>query len=292
MSDNVTSLQIKVVSDQVSAAEKRLTALELAAAKAEKQNDKLGKSAISMGDTFKKAGALANAALATVGIGALGLAASVGTATQAWLSYDKAIKSVNSIAGLTQAKFKALRKDTLLLASALGVDATEAAKGLFDTFQADIPEADALAFLGSATKLAIGGGTTTSVAVNSITNVMKAYNLEASRATEISDKLFTTVLYGKAEFEGLGSALAGATVPGAALGVKFEEILAMITAITAQGTSTSESITQIERAMQALLNPSDEMLAVFKQIGVEGGRQAIANYGLVGTLEKVRQAYV
>lgn len=290
--DDVTSLQIRVLSDGVKTAEGRLTALEAAGRKAERQTDKNAASALKMGSVFKNAGALAASALAVVGIGAVGIAASVGTATQAWLEYDKAIKQVNSIAGYTAAQFKALRKDVLNLAGAMGVEAKEAANGLFEIIQADIPKDNALSFLQTAIQTSVGGGTTVATAVNAITNVINAYGLEAGRAQEISDKLFTTVLFGKATFEGLGSALAGATVPAAAIGVSFEEVLAMVTQITSLGTSTSESITQIERVMTSLLNPTEEMTTALKAMGVENAKQAIQNFGLIGTMEKLRQAYV
>jgi TP901 family phage tail tape measure protein len=291
MPDDVTSLQIKVLSDGVKTAETRLSALERAGAKTERQMDKNSASALKMGNAFRTAGSVATSALAVVGIGVGGLTLTLGSATQAWLEYDKAIKQVNSIAGYSAKQFKDLRKDVLNLASALGVDAKEAAQGLFEIIQADIPKENALDFLQTAIQTSVGGGTTVATAVNAITNVINAYGLEANRAQEISDKLFTTVLYGKATFEGLGGALAGAMVPAAAFGVSFEEVLAMVTQITSQGTSTSESITQIERAMTSLLNPTEEMTAALRSMGFASARQAVDQLGLIGVLERLRQAY-
>lgn len=291
MPDDVTSLQIKVLSDGVKTAETRLSALEKAGAKTERQMDKNSASALKLGNSFRTAGNVATSALAVLGVGVGGLTVTLGAATGAWLEYDKAIKQVNSIAGYTSKQFKDLRKDVINLASAMGVDASDAAKGLFEIIQADIPKENALSFLQTAIQTSIGGGTSVATAVNAITNVINAYGLEATRAQEISDKLFTTVLYGKASFEGLGGALSGAMVPAAAFGVSFEEVLAMVTQITSQGTSTSESITQIERAMTALLNPTEEMTSALRSMGFETARQAVDQLGLIGVLERLRQAY-
>jgi TP901 family phage tail tape measure protein len=279
--DEVASLVIKVLSEQVETAEKRLQELEGQSRKTEREVKKLG--AVSFKNVAGE--------LAAYGFAVVTLQREVSAAVKRWVEFDSAIKTVGSVASLTKKEFQALRKETLLLSAALGVDAKASAEGLYEAFQADIPKGNAIEFLGTATKTAIGGLTSTTSAVNALTNVINAYGLDVGRSEEISDKLFTTVLYGKASFDQLGASLSGATVPAAAMGVKFEEVLAMITQITSQGTSTSEAITQIERSIQSLINPSEEMVAVFKQLGVEGGRQAIAQFGLVGTLERVRQAY-
>lgn len=284
MADDVASLQIRILSDQVESATQRLNRLE-------GQSRKTERAATDLGGAVSRAGGIANGALVAMGASALGLGASIGSAVQEWNKFDKAIKQVNGVTNQTKQQFATMRKEVLGVAQALGIDAKEAAEGLYEAIQAGVPEDKAIDFLRVSGKAAIGSAVETKSAVNSITNVMTAYGLGAERATEISDKLFTTVLYGKASFEQLGASLAGATVPAAALGVTFEEVLAMITQITAQGTSTSEAVTMVERSIQALMDPSEQMVSVFKSIGVETGRQAIANFGLVGTLEAVRAAY-
>ena len=282
--DDIATLQIRVLTDQVDTATRRLDRLETQSRKTERAADDLG-------GAVKKAGELGNAALGALGIGAVGLAASIGTATQAWLKYDKAMKQVNSIAGLQRKEFGALRQEILKVSAAVGVDAAAAAEGLFEAISADIPKENAVDFLTTASKTAVGGITDVGTAVNALTNVMNAYKLPATEAEAISDKLFATVLYGKATFEELGASMAKTTVPAAAVGVEFDEILAMLIAITKQGTSATEGFTQITGAIQSVLNPSKEMKAVYDALGVASGRQAIAQFGLAGTLEEVRKAY-
>lgn len=279
--DEVASLVIKVLSEQVETATKRLATLENQSRETEREVKKLG--AVN----FKAVAA----ELAAYGVGIATLKREVDAAVSRWVEFDTAIKKVGSVATFTGGQFRQLRKETLALSAALGVDATKAAEGLYEAFQADIPKENAIDFLATATKTSIGGVTSVTSAVNSLTNVINAYGMDVGRAEEISDKLFATVLYGKASFDQLGTSLSGAAVPAAAMGVKFEEVLSMIAQITSQGTSTNEAITQIERSITALINPTEEMNAVFRQLGVESGRAAIAQYGLVGTLEQVRKAY-
>lgn len=279
--DEVASLVIKVLSEQVDTATRRLEQLERQSNETERATKKLG--AVNFSAVAGQLAAFG------VGVGALGFAAKKAAAD--WIEFDTAIKKVGSVASFTGKELKTLRKETLALSSALGVDATASAEGLYEALQADIPKENLVSFLSTATKTAVGGVTDVKSAVNSLTNVINSYGMDVGRADEISDKLFATVLYGKASFDQLGSSLAGATVPAAAMGVSLEEVLAMIAQITSLGTGTSEAVTQVARSIQALQDPSAEMLAVFRQMEVADGRAAIAKRGLVGTLEEVRKAY-
>ena len=73
MPDDVTSLQIKVLSDGVSTASKRLDKLEKSGALAETRMDSTSRSATRMGRAFKTAGNVARGALTVIGLGAVGL---------------------------------------------------------------------------------------------------------------------------------------------------------------------------------------------------------------------------
>lgn len=291
MPDDVTSLQIRVATEEVAEASRRLTALEQRMGSTERETDKLGRSATSLGKAWGTAGRVMVGALSVIGIGLGGVTASMGAATQAWLQYDKAMKEVNSITAQTRAQFGQMRGDVLRLASAIGVDATVAAKGLYQAISAGVPRENAMTFLETAAKASIAGVTSVDVAVDGLTNTINAFKIPVSEAESVADKLFATVVYGKTTFEELSVNLSKASVPAAALGVDLNELLAAVVAITAQGTPTAEAFTQIKATITALLDPSDELAAVYKQLGVESGRQAIAQFGLVDTLQAVRSAY-
>lgn len=290
MSD-VSSLEIRVLSDGIRVAEARLTALERAARRAEGQTDRNARSATRMGNAFSTAGRVAAGALAIVGVGAIGVAASLGTATAAWLKYDKAIKEVRSISAQTTGEFRELRKEVLLLASSIGVDATDAAKGLYQIISAGIPKGDSLEFLSVASRSSIAGVSTVEASVDALTAVINAYGMAASDAEKVSDKLFLVVRDGITTFPELAGSLSQATGPAEALGVSLDELLSQVIAITNKKVPTAQAFTEIKATIQALNDPSDQMIEALKAMGFESSRAAVATLGYGEVLNRVRKYY-
>lgn len=279
MADEVTELKIKILSDEVSLAKRRLDDLTGTGKKAETGMDSLTRS------TGKSILAFAAAAV-TLG----SLASGIGSATRNWIKFDTSMKEVSSIMSTSKQEFATLTEDVLKLSVSMGVDATVAAKGLYQAVSAGIPKENALAFLETASRTAIAGVTDVATAVDVLTNVINAYKIPVGEADAVSDKLFATVVVGKTTMEELSQSMSKGTVPAAALGVKLEELLASVAALTLQGTPTSEAFTQINATITALLNPSDEMNTALKNIGFSSGRAAIEALGFGQTLEALRNS--
>jgi len=278
-----TSNALGKVSTSGTSASQSLTKVAREGVKADRSLGTVSRAANSAGIAFKS--------MIVGAVGVTAISAIVGKATREWLSYDKAIKEVNSITDQTAGEFKTMRKDVLNLSAALGVDATNAAKGLYQALSSGIPKENAIEFLKVASKAAIAGVTDVGTAVDGLTNTINAFKIPVGDAETVADKLFSTVVQGKTTFEELSRNMSKASVPAAALGIDLDELLGVVVGITKQGTPTSEAFTQIKASIQALTNPADEMLAVFNQMGVATGREAIAKFGLVETLNRLEVAY-
>lgn len=275
--DEISTLQIRVISDQVEASTRRLDALEKQSLRTEKSVDTFGSRATR---------AFVGIAAGAVSIGAL--TSVIGAAEREWQKYDVAMKEVSSISGQTAAEFGKMREDVLQLSVAIGVDATTAANGLYEAISAGIPKENAISFLETAGKTAIAGVTDIKTSVDVLTNVINAYKIPVADADIISDKLFTTVKVGKLNMEELSASMAKGTVPAAALGVNFDELMASVASLTLQGTPAAEAFTQINATITALLNPSEEMQTALKAIGFESSRAAVQALGFGDTLERLR----
>ncbi|MCQ0042376.1 MAG: phage tail tape measure protein [Bombella sp.] len=278
MPDDITALRIKVLSDDVDIAKRRLDDLTNTSNRSENSIKNLGSN---------MAASMRNFAAGAITVGAL--TAVVGVNVKRWQEYDESMKEVSSIMATSRGEFQNLREDVLKLSVAIGVDATVAAKGLYQAISAGIPKENGLAFLETAAKVAIAGVTDTETAVDVLTNVINAYKLPVSDANVISEKLFNTVVVGKTTMEELSASMSKGTVAAASLGIPLEDLLAAVAAITLQGTSTAEAFTQISSTITALLNPSDEMGATMKKIGFESSRAAIEQLGFAETLNRVRE---
>ena len=272
MADDVTSLKIRIISDEVEAARKRLDALENSSRKAEKGVGTMG------------AGMLQS----MISAAALGVA--LGSVTRNWLEYDKSMKEVSSIMSSSREEFLQLRENVLALSTAMGVDATVAAKGLYQALSAGIPKENAFKFLATASQAAIAGVTSVEKSVDVLTNVINAYKLPVSQAETISDKLFSAIKDGKTTMEELSQSMSKGSVPAAALGVNLDELLSSVVAITLQGTPTAEAFTQVAATMTALKDPSAEMASAIRGMGYESARAAIAALGYGEVLQKLRKS--
>lgn len=278
MPDDIASLAIRIESLEVLQAERRLGDLSRAGGVAERQNRGLAASGKALG-----------LALGAVGVSVAAIGVGVNLAVKSWLEYDKAIKEVRSITGQSREEFAHFRDEVLEVAAALGVDATVAARGLYEALSAGIPKENAIEFLKIASSTAVAGVTEVNVAVDGLTTVINAFKLPVSQAEDIADKFLQTVNDGKTTFEQMAKNVSDAAIPMAALGGTFEELFAQIAALTAQGVPTSQAFTMVKASVNALMNPSKEMAGVMEQLGVKGGRAMVAQYGFAGSLEQVTQ---
>lgn len=225
---------------------------------------------------------------AAAGAGVAATALAVTGMVKALAPYNRAINEARSLTGESVGAFSDLRREVLSLSADLGTDPTAQAKALYEALSAGVPRDNAVEFLGTATKAAVAGLTETKVAVDGITTVLNAYNLESSQAEKISDAFFATIEKGKTNFEQLASSINVAVKPAANLGVEYQELLSIVAQLTAGGTPTAAAFTQIRAALTSLQNPSKEMAALLKRQGFESGRAAIEAQGLATTLQKLK----
>lgn len=208
--------------------------------------------------------------------------------------FELGLRQVTSLLGQTSEQadktFGQMSAGVLELSKRLGVDATGATKALYEAVSAGISQENALTFLDTASKAAIAGVTNTKVAVDGLTTVINAYQLEASRAGEVSDAMFQAVNIGKVTFEQLSASIGQAAPLAAQMGVGFKELLAAMASITKQGVTGSEAFTQISSALRAMIDPSDKMKELFAKMGVESGKALIASKGFEGGLRAIREA--
>ena len=78
--------------------------------------------------------------------------------------------------------------------------------------------------------------------------------MDASKAQEVSDQLFTTVRLGKTDFGQLGKSIAQAAPIAASFGIDIKEVLGAVASITKQGVPTSEAMTKIRAAILGTAN--------------------------------------
>ncbi|GAH62707.1 unnamed protein product, partial [marine sediment metagenome] len=131
------------------------------------------------------------------------------------VQFEKQIASVSTMLNESSMKYlPAYREQIARLATEFGQTTETLTRGLYDILSAQISAAEATEVLLVATKAAIGGMTDTATSTKALIRVLRAYDLEATRAADVSDLLFKIVEKGVIRYEELADHI-GTVAPSA-----------------------------------------------------------------------------
>lgn len=192
--------------------------------------------------------------------GGIGISAGIAFARAAKGAYDfekqfqQSMKEVATLSNGIKGSLTDYMNQVMEITRTIPVEANEAAKALYQIVSAGHDGANGMKVLEASAKAAVGGVTDTATAADAITTVLNAYKLDASKAQEVSDQLFTTVRLGKTDFGQLGKSIAQAAPIAASFGIDIKEVLSAVASITKQGVPTSEAMTKIRAAILGTAN--------------------------------------
>ncbi len=176
-----------------------------------------------------------------------------------------------------------LREELLQLGGSLG-SSTNLAQGLYQTLSAGVEPANAVRFVGEAAKFAKAGLTDTKSAVDVLTTAINAYGMKSEDVTYVSDIMFETVKRGKTTVGELASSFGRVIGTAAATGVGFEELNAIVAALTASGVGTSETMSALKQVIANIAKPSKEAADTAAKMGIKFDLAAMQSKGLAGFL--------
>lgn len=179
-----------------------------------------------------------------------------------------------------------LTEKIIRLSGQLGVAKDELAKGLFQVLSAQVPPENAIDFLTVAAKGAVAGGGEITDVVNTLMRVIDAYDLKATDAAAISDKLFRIVEKGMITFGELSSRLDVVVGVAAQAGVKMDDLFGII----ARATKTVKPeilFRALRQSILAVAAPGEKLAAELTKMGLTG-EQLIGERGLAGAFQLVR----
>lgn len=181
-----------------------------------------------------------------------------------------------------------MRRGVLDLSYAIGEDAVQVTKALYQAISAGVPEENVLTFIKTASKGAVAGLTETEVMVNALTTVLEAYNLEWEEAGRVSDLLFTTVKYGKTEMSLLAPVIGRVAALAKQAGMGLEEMFTWLARST-HFLKTEEAITGLRTALQAFIKPTGESVKVLKELNLtwEQMQKTVAEEGIAKFLSRL-----
>ena len=204
--------------------------------------------------------------------------------------FEKAMRNVNSIMGLSEQEFSKTSEAVTKMAAEFPQSSQVLAEGLYDIASSGFQGAEGLKVLEASARAASAGLTDTKTAATGITAVLNAYGLEAEDAAEVSDVMFTTVKKGVTTFEKLSSNLGTILSTAKTANISFKQVSGALAYMTTKGIGTEEAVTSLNRVVLNIIDPTAEMTDVLKDAGYETGELALAEEGLIGVLELVEEA--
>lgn len=245
----------------------------------------------TVGSKVKGAGKQIGGALkAGFAIAAAAAAAFAVKSVSAFVEFEKKITEVSTLLpNMTSEGFAKMQKDLRDMAQTMGVDLLDATQALYNAISAGIPEDNAVSFLADATKLSIAGVTDLQTAVSGLTTVLDAYNMDASKAMEISDIMFATMQNGKTTIGELAQNVGKVTPLASELGVTFEEVGAMFAVLTKKlgDGKTAEAGTQLKAMLAELGKEGSKAADAFEKLSGVSFQNFIKNGGSVGEALKL-----
>lgn len=172
--------------------------------------------------------------------------------SEAAAQFETSTAMVATIADTSQKSLSSISKEVRSYSNDTGEAASDMAEATYQAISASINTADAAAFAGTATKLAVGGFTSATTAVDVLTTAINAYGLAASDATQLSDYLITTQNLGKTSVDQLAQSV-GKVIPlASAYNVQMDNLSSAYAVLTANGIATAESGTYLKSMLNEL----------------------------------------
>ena len=172
--------------------------------------------------------------------------------SEAAAQFETSTAMVATIADTSQKSLSSISKEVRTYSNETGEAASDMAEATYQAISASVNTADAAAFAGTATKLAVGGFTSATTAVDVLTTAINAYGLAASDATQLSDYLITTQNLGKTSVDQLAQSV-GKVIPlASAYNVQMDNLSSAYAVLTANGIATAESGTYLKSMLSEL----------------------------------------
>ena len=251
------------------AVEKIILDIQAKVGKAKKDIDSLkGKTKGLNKEVDKTSALLKKAGTAMLAFASIGLITrAIGDMIKLNVEFEKTLANVLTLLDKTaKAKFgEFLSAGAIRTMSTFGLEVRDVNKALFDTISAGIKAGNSIKFLNEASKLAVGGVTTLSIAVDGMTSIMNAYGLSIEDANKVASAFFTAQKHGKTTVAEL-AANVGILAPTMRMaGVGFQEMLTGMSLLTKQGISTNVATTALRATIIALTKTTPETEKVFKK---------------------------
>ena len=209
-------------------------------------------------------------------------------ASQAYLELGNQLAYIASIA--PNLNIDKIKQELMNLSPVLGSTAQNA-EALYYAYSSGVrgSEESLVKFTETASKVALLTRAQLRPTVDSLTAAMNAYGVSASNASEVADRFFKIIKYGKASGEQLANAFGQVSPTARALGLDMDELGASIASLT-KVQPTRVAITSLNNMLSKIMKPTKSAQTALDKLGVNMSYSAVQTKGFSGVLEELHDA--
>jgi TP901 family phage tail tape measure protein len=235
--------------------------------------------------TSRKFNSMGNSMLTT----GVAIATGIGYAVNEAAKFEKSMANISTLTENSPAEMKKMGDAILNMSKKIPVTLSDLSIGGYDVVSAGITgTSNQLNVLEESSMLAVAGLGKTKEAVDVLTSSLNAFDIDASKSYDVTNKLMKAVKYGKLTISSLSESFGKGASMVRNANVSLEEYLAGTAALTTTGMTASQGQNQFVSAIGALIKPSGVMSKIFEKLGVKDVPKWIkANGGLGKSIEIV-----
>ncbi|MGL5460720.1 MAG: phage tail tape measure protein [Cetobacterium sp.] len=246
--------------------------------------DSMNKVSKSLDSVSKKVGGIGKTLTTGLTVPLVG----IGTVSaKTFMDFETSVAKVGTMLKGTGKTMNDVKGETKGLSEQFATSQTDIAEAMYQAISAGVDATKTQEFLTVALKASKGGFTDTATAVDGLTSVINSYGLSTDDAEKIANQMLITQNKGKTTFGELSSSIAGCTGVASKMNVNTKELFSSLAVLTANGISTSESVTGLKAILSAFAKPSAEATKLAKDLGIQFDAQTIKANGLMPTLQKI-----
>lgn len=195
--------------------------------------------------------------------------------------FETGMSNVSTLIDTNVESLSAMNKRVLEIGKRTPVALDQLTSALYDIRSAGITADDQFRVLEKSAQLGVAGLGTTKEAVDLVTSSINAFKLAGSEQDKLYDNIFKTVKTGKTTISQLAQGFGAVAGTVAAAGIKIDDYLASVAALTTTGQPAAQAHTQMKAAIAGLTRGTKEQQAVFKTLHAKDFNDLIKKSGSV-----------
>lgn len=193
--------------------------------------------------------------------------------------FETGMSSVSTLIDTNVESLSSMKKEVLEIGKRTPVALDGLTTSLYDIRSAGVSAENQFIVLEKSAQLGVAGLGSTSEAVDLVTSSLNAFQLKGKAAENVYDNIFKTAKFGKTTISGIAQGFGAVAGTVAAAGIKLDDYLSAIAALTTTGQPASQAHTQIKAAISGMTRETKESVEVFKALGAKNFKDLIQKSG-------------